>query len=191
MAADVSLIVPDAGTSYLELDGVQYPVTSGVVTVPGRFLSSLLNSGYRQADAYGSANEANEAGSDIVLTTAASMYPWITGTPGPCAGPVSWDDTNKRLVIGAGGAGVYAAHASGAGTLSGAADIEAAIFVNEVESILRVDQAVAVQATYQPFSVGGLLTLAAGDYVSLRMSSGTNSRTWAMRHCQFSIVRVG
>ena len=142
--------------------------------------------------AFGSANESNESGSNIVMSGGTS-HQWITGTVGPISGAplVTWDNSNKWLVVGADGAGTYFAAASGAGTLSAGDDIESAIWVNEAESILRVDQAVATQAAYQPFAVSGLLTLAVGDYVSLRMSTGSTTRTWAMRHAQFSIFRVG
>jgi hypothetical protein len=140
---------------------------------------------------FGGAYEANESGSNISLS-GGTMHQWITGTVGPIKGDpfVSWDNTNKRLVIGANGAGTYLALATGAGTLSAADDIEAAIFVNETETVLRADQAIANQATYQNFSVGGLVTLAVGDYVTLRMSTNATTRTWAMRHCHLSIARV-
>jgi hypothetical protein len=205
--SNVVMAVPGVpGVTEVLIDGAAYTVVNGTITVAVKHLPMLLGNGYTLASeavqeatlaartpSYGSAVENNEAGSNIVLTNANAMYPWITGTVGPVAGEglVTWDDTNKRLVIGANGAGTYWVHASGAGVISAAADIEVAIFVNEGESALRNDQNIAAQATYQAFAVGGLLSLAASDYVTMRLSSSVAARTWAMRHAQFSIHRVG
>jgi hypothetical protein len=143
---------------------------------------------------YGGAYEFNEAGSQISMASKLVNYQWVTGQAGTLKGTgyMTWDATGKTLVVGANGAGVYLVNCAFAGTLDAAADVEAMIYKGAAaQDNLRTDQAIATQAKYQAGSISGLLTLAAGDTVSVRFSSSEDARIWTVKHLNLALVRVG
>ena len=140
---------------------------------------------------YGELFEHNEVGSAIALTSNAAFYAWATASAGTLKGAPYVTRTGSTLVIGASGAGVYRVSAAFAGTLAAANELKAAIFKNEVEQEnLTCDQDVPVLAKYVPGSISGLLSLVAGDIVSLRFGSDANTQTFTMKHCNLTIERI-
>lgn len=178
--------VVDAATAQSAADNV----ASDLATLDGRVAALEAH-----VLSYGGAYESNEAGSAITLTSNAAFYKWVTATSGTVKGApwVTFDNGagNKHLVVGASGAGLYLVNCHFSGTLGAANELKAAIFVGTLEQAnLRVDQDVATLAKYQTGSITGLLTLAAGDIVSLRFGSDANTQTFTMKHANLTLVRI-
>ena len=149
------------------------------------------------AASYGETSEFNETGSAIVLTSKSLGYRWITGGSGLVKGTgfVTWDDTaapgGKRLTIGASGAGTYLVVASFAGVLAAHADLSMDIYKNAgAMANITCDFHVTEDASYVAGSAVGVLTLAAGDTLSMYFQSSTDTNTFTIKHGNISIVRV-
>ncbi len=156
-------------------------------------LDAIAASATANPPSYGGCYEFNEAGSAITLTSNASVYQWITGSAGTVkgAGFVTWDDTGKKLVVGASGAGKYLVNVIFSGTLATHADIDAVIKVNaNIQNNLRSDQGTKEDGEYCQGSITGLVTLAASDEVSLCFGSNQNTNTWTVKHVNMTLVRI-
>ena len=147
---------------------------------------------------YGGTYEYNESGSAIALTTSTEFYRWITGQAGTVKGTgyVTWDNaaapTGKRLTIGANGAGVYLVMATFSGNLTKKGDLEGVVYVNaDIQNNIRSDQKAIDDLQYLAGAVTGIVTLAAGDTVTLWFGSSVNTNTFTIKHANITLQRVG
>jgi hypothetical protein len=146
---------------------------------------------------YGGTYEYNESGSAIAMASSAAFYRWITGQAGTVKGTgyVTWNNaaapTGKRLTIGASGAGVYLVMATFSGNLTLKGDLEGVIYVNAaIQNNIRSDQKVVEDAQYTAGTVAGIVTLAAGDTVTLWFGSSVNSNTLTLKHANLTLHRI-
>ena len=146
---------------------------------------------------YGGTYEFNESGSAIALTTSTEFYRWITGQAGTVKGTgyVTWDNaaapTGKRLTIGASGAGVYLVMATFAGNLTKKGDLEGVVYVNAtIQNNIRSDQKAIDDAQYLAGAVTGIVTLAAGDTVTLWFGSSVNTNSLLLKHANITLQRI-
>ena len=131
------------------------------------------------------------------MASSTSFYRWVTGQAGTVKGTgyVTWDNaaapTGKRLTVGANGAGIYLVHANFSGNLAAKGDLEAVIYINaNIQNNIRSDQKVIEDGQYTAGALGGLLTLAAGDTVTLWFGASTNSATLTIKHANLTILRI-
>ncbi len=201
---DTSLVRPSNWNAAHELAG-EIPVANGGTGAATAANARTALDVYSKAESaallglppsFGGAYEFNEVGSALVLSSKLVVYKHITSQAGTLKGApyITFDSGagNKHLVVGASGAGVYLLNCVFSGTLNMAADIDAMIKVNStIQNNLRSDQAVATQAKYQTGAITGLVTLAAGDTVSLWFGASEDAATWSVKHVNLTLVRIG
>jgi dimeric dUTPase (all-alpha-NTP-PPase superfamily) len=145
--------------------------------------------------AYGSMYENNDpTGTTLAMTTVNTFYQWVSTTAGPldANSNVTYNATNKQLVIGANGAGDYhvTAHLTATANLTNQI-LEFAVFVNGTESVLRSSTKITTNNDEKSWSVQGILTLAASATVDLRIEDTTaGTANVNIQHCGLSIHRI-
>jgi hypothetical protein len=145
--------------------------------------------------AYGSMYENNDpTGTTLAMTLVNTFYQWISTTAGvlDANSNVTYNGTNKQLVIGANGAGDYFVTAHLTATANVINQIlEFAIFVNGTESVVRSSTKITTNNDEKSWSVQGILTLAASATVDLRIEDNTAGTVNVnIQHCGLSIRRI-
>lgn len=172
-------------------------VTSTGPGTPLRALKDWCADVQKSVGAYGEAYEFNETGSTITVTTGASptgtFYQWVTGAAGLVDGVnVTWNSTNKQLVIGTNGAGIYEIHFMAAVNPTGNREVQCAIHINGAASTkLRCDIQGTTSGDGMTVNIHGLASLSAADVVDVRFSSDTNATSLVLKHVLFYIKRIG
>jgi len=152
----------------------------------GRFSGSV-------SGCYGGMYVSNESAATVALTTGGTFYPVVASvTEGLVSGPGFVTFDTDHLVVGTNGAGVYSLRCSFSGILSATDTADFAIFKGtSIQQNMRSDQSVTNQTAYASGCITGLISLVAGDTISLRAACDGGSKTLSVHHMNLNIVRIG
>lgn len=191
-----------AGTaSYVPLkltEGVNKTTpVSGGIEYDGTRLYVTDNNAVRQTlvqAAYGSLYENNDTGSTITTTTAGTYYGWVTATAGG-NNLTTLDTANAtadRITVDTGGGGVFfVAFSASFYNANNNVQTHIAVFKNGVIAPNLVGETTPVNANYEQNVPGnGILTLAAGDYIDLRITTNNNGEVVTLKHVSLTLHRI-
>ena len=141
--------------------------------------------------AYGNLFEDSASGSAMDSTT----KQWVTASAGVFDnnGLVSFLNhvDGDRLVIGAGGAGVYMTIASCGQTNSGSNKTTMTVHINDVDTTVIKDDQNANSVNHRALVANGILTLADEDYLTLHIADpDTPSNVIKVFDCHLTIQRI-
>ena len=146
-------------------------------------------------DSYAELYENNPAGSTITVVVAGNFYQWVTTTVGQ-SGPTDLavpSAATDDITIGVNGAGLYGVMVISSFNGSNNAVAEVAVHVNgALQPNLQISRKLSAAGDEGAVSISGLLVLAAGDVVDLRVSSDGAGDVVIIKHANltiFSIVR--
>jgi hypothetical protein len=140
---------------------------------------------------YGHLYQDDASGATLALTTSGTAYKW-TGTASGLVSGVTYNSTNKQLVVSVGSAGVYELSAN----VTCAYDATNSTLTAE---IYKNNVATGVKAYFKPANSGqigsirlhSLLSLAEADTIDLRFTPAANSRTVTLHRVDLVIKRIG
>jgi hypothetical protein len=145
------------------------------------------------AQSYGDMYEDGD-GTSITLTTAGTYYGWISATSGTVKGSgyVTFTDngTADRLTIGTSGGGVYLVTASCNYSGSTGAVIHGVVHLNNATTRCSFHANISGASDVVHAAGSAILTLASTDFLDLRFTCDTNSKSVTIYHCVVSIVRI-
>ncbi len=132
---------------------------------------------------------ADGVGRNIITAVAGTYYQWLSGTVGSHA--LTTPVVGDNITVDAGGAGIYTGHFSVAySTVSDDKVVHWAIFKNGVRQANISCETKAHLVTMTNSSSSGILSLAVGDKVDLRVTSNTDGETVTVNHANLNVVRV-
>lgn len=140
--------------------------------------------------AYGALFE-NGAGTVINMATGGTYYPWVSSTVG-VSNNTTVSAASDDITIGAAGAGVYQIGFSVSFSGTTNTTFHWAIFVDAAKQAeLDLERKIGTSSDIGVVASMGLLTLSAGEVVSLRTSASANTKTVTVNHVSITLERVG
>ena len=151
--------------------------------------SAATNSYTTSGPSYGNLYE-DGGSTNITITTAGTYYQWATSTAGSSFN-TTLSTSSDNITIDAGGAGIYLATVNvSASCVGSSAEAKVAIFVNGSRQVNVTNYARIENLGAEPLSACGIITLAVGDVVDIRFTSGTNGDVVIPTNVNFTLNRI-
>lgn len=178
LTSGVNLTSPEAGA--IEYNGANLFITD---TGSVRQKTNL--------SAYGYMSELTTGGTTITIVTAGTYYGWVNATARSNFLTSFTDNaTADRLTVLPGGDGDYfiSFDMGGGGLGGGGTTFDAILYKNETPTTIRSYS--GTSSNIMDVDSVGIISLASGDYVSLRVTCGANNRVWTYRYANISMTRI-
>lgn len=143
---------------------------------------------------YGSLYEDNETGSAVTVTTAGTYYGWVTATADGF-NMMTLDvgsATADKMTVDAGGNGVFLVQFSiSFYNTNNNVLTHFAVFKNGTRTANIIAEAEPTNANAeQNISASGIISLAVGDYIDLRVTADNNGEVITIKHCSLTATRI-
>lgn len=134
----------------------------------------------------------DSAGTAITITTGGTYYQWVSSTVNTNSRGVIASAATDNLTIEAGAAGVYMVSFSLGYTSSAASEkMHVHVFKNTAQVDNIGAESTLAAKTEGTVSGSGLMTLAAGDVLDLRVTAVSNGTIITVVHANLYVVKVG
>lgn len=150
---------------------------------------SATNSYTTSGPAYGNLYEDNGA-TNITCTTAGTFYQWASSSAGLSFG-TTLSTASDNITITAGSAGVYLASLNiSASCVGSGMEAHIAVFVNGIRQTNVTNVARIENLGAEPLSACGLISLAVGDVVDVRVTGENNGDVFIPKNVNFTLNRI-